>query len=67
MPLTFYSITEARARLEEITAHSYTRQALIKAISGGRLSAHRIGEALVVSEDALLYYVGKWGKWKARR
>jgi excisionase family DNA binding protein len=49
-----------------MTGHSYTRQAVSKAISEGRLTAYRIGEQMVVSEDALVQYLKKWGKWKAR-
>ena len=67
LPLTFFSVAEARAKLEELTGHPYTRQAVTKAISNGRLGAHRIGELVVVSEEALIQYLEKWGKWKARR
>ena len=64
MPLTFYSVTEARARLQELTRHEYTRQAVTKAISSGKLAAYRIGELVVVSEEALLQYLKDWGRWK---
>jgi len=66
LPLTFYSVTEAKVKLTEMTGHPYTRQAVTKAISSGRLTAYRIGELVVVPEGALAQYVEKWAKWKSR-
>ena len=66
MPLIFYSVTEARARMEVISGRPYTRQAVVKAISSGKLRSNRIGEMLVVTEEALMEYVSRWARGKAQ-
>ena len=67
MPLTLFSVSEARAWLEEQTGHTYTTQAVNKAILSGKLWADRLGELNVVSQQALQDYLEKWARPRPKK
>ena len=59
MPFIIYSVTEARARIKELTGRSYSDQALRKAMRTGKLKYYKIGKLIVLIEQDIKEYVSK--------
>ena len=52
---------------KQVETARYTRQAITKAVKIGRLPSHRLGNAILVSEESLVKYIEQWGRRSASK
>lgn len=66
MPLTLYSIHEARDLMERRTDHSYDTEAVRKAARLGTLICFWVGEEPIFTEENIMRYLWKHGRYKPK-
>ena len=66
MPLILYSLEDLRKHTKDLTGHSYTPQALRKAIDQKKLHCYWMGKHPLVSPEDLRVYLDKYGRWKPK-
>ena len=73
IPMTLYSLEDAREEMEFRSEHPYRIETVRKAVRRGTLRHHRIDErTVVVTSDAIEEYLRKYGKftrgkWRRRK
>ena len=66
MPLTLYSLREARQLMETQTDHAYDIEAVKKAAKKGALICFWIGEEPVFTEKNIMDYLWQHGRYKPK-
>ena len=66
MPLTLYSLHEARGLIETETEHPYDIEAVKKAAKKGTLVCFWIGKEPVFTKENILNYLWKRGRYKPK-
>lgn len=66
MPLTLYSIHEARQLMEEETTHAYDIEAVRKAARQGTLLCLWVGDQPLFTRENIIGYLLRYGRYKPK-
>ncbi|MFC2051271.1 hypothetical protein ACFLT4_00885 [Chloroflexota bacterium] len=66
MPLTFYSIHEARQLMEDETHHAYDIEAVRKAVKQGTLTCLWVGNEPLFTREHVMDYLHSHGRYELK-
>jgi len=64
MPLVLYSLYEARDLMEDLTKYPYDIEAVRKAVRQGTLRCKWMGKEPVLTEEDIIDYLWRHGRYK---
>ena len=63
IPITFYSLEDARNVMEDRSRHPYRVASIRKAIREGKLKCYKVDRATVITSEAIEEYLREHGKF----
>ncbi len=66
MPLTLYSIHEARNLMQDETDHAYDIEAVRKAVKQGTLPCLWVGDEPLFTKNSIIDYLWRYGRYKPK-
>lgn len=67
IPVTLYSLKDARQEMESRSNHPYRIESLRKAIREGKLKCFKVDRAVLITSEAIEEYLRSHGKFTRRK